>query len=158
MDLDDSEITFKSMNSDLNETSRVALSEELDDTVKWEEDSSKRPPMEEEEEITEDTLVTDNTNIENLVKIKPVPKMTYISSEGTTKDDPIPKEKEERPEKIDLEDTSGRKDKDRKETGKESPLLEEPICDFYLPLMGNPKTTDFSVIRKEITPMGGSVR
>ena len=71
MDLDDSEITFKSINSDLNETSRVALSEELDDTVKWEEDSSKRPPMEEEEEIIEDTLVTDNTNIENLVTRKP---------------------------------------------------------------------------------------
>ena len=74
MDLDDSEITFKSINSDLNESSRVALSEELDDTVKWEEDTSKRPPMEEEEEIIENTLVTDNTNIENLVKIKPVPK------------------------------------------------------------------------------------
>ena len=36
MDLDDSEITFKSINSDINESSRVALSEELDDTVKWE--------------------------------------------------------------------------------------------------------------------------
>ena len=113
--------------------------------------------MEEEEEITEDTLVTDNTNIENLVKIKPVPKMTYISSEGTTKDDPIPKEKEERPERTDFEGTSGRKDKDKKETGRKSPLLEEPICDFYLPLMGNPKATDFPIIRKEITPMGGSV-
>ena len=39
MDLDDSEITFKSINSDINESSRVALSEELDDTVKWEEDT-----------------------------------------------------------------------------------------------------------------------
>ena len=83
--------------------------------------------------------------------------MTYISSEGTTKDDPIPKGKEEKPERTDLEGTSGRKDKDKKETGRESPLLEEPICDFYLPLMGNPKATDFPVIRKEITPMGGSV-
>ena len=39
LDLDDSEITFKSINSDINESSRVALSEELDDTVKWEEDT-----------------------------------------------------------------------------------------------------------------------
>ena len=158
IDLDDSIVTFKSVNSGTNDVSRAALREELDDTVKWEEDSSKRPPMDEEEEITEETLVTDNTNIENLVKIKPVPKMTYISSEGTSKDDPIPKRKEENPERGDPEGTSGRKDKDKEEeTGSKSPLMVEPICDFYLPLMGNPKVTDFPIVRKEITPRGGSV-
>ena len=73
VDLNDSVVTFKSAASRVGDASRAALSEELDDTVKWEEDSSKRPPTE-EEEYTENTLVTDNTNIENLVKIKPLPK------------------------------------------------------------------------------------
>ena len=97
VDLDDSVVTFKSAISETNDASRAALSKELDDTVKWEGDASKRPHMEEEEEdITENTLVTDNTNMEKLVKIKPVPKMTYIYSEGTSKDNPIPKKVEER--------------------------------------------------------------
>ena len=73
VDLNDSVVTFKSAASRVGDASRAALSEELDDTVKWEEDSSKRPPTE-EEEYTVNTLVTDNTNIENLVKIKPPPK------------------------------------------------------------------------------------
>ena len=113
---------------------------------------------EEDEDITEDTLVTDNTNIENLSKIKPVPKMTYISSEGTTKDDPIPKKIAGKPNRTEPEGTSGGKEKEKEEeAGRQSPLLEEPICIFYLPLMGNPKVTDFPIKRKEITPMGGSV-
>ena len=92
VNLDDSEITFKSITSGIYDATRATLNEELDDTVKWEENTSKRPPIEEEEEVTEAILVTDNTNMESLVKIKPVPKMTYVSSEGTSKDDPIPKE------------------------------------------------------------------
>ena len=156
VDLNDSIVTFKSAVSETNEVSRAALSEELDDTAKWEGDTSKRPPMEEEDEdATENTLVTDNTNIEKLVKIKPTPKMTYISSEGTSKDDPIPR-KEEVTNKGETGKTIGRKEKEE-DKEKQPPLQVEPTCDFYLPLMGNPKVTDFPIKRKEITPMGGSV-
>ena len=156
VDLNDSIVTFKSAMSETNEVSRAALSEELDDTVKWEGDTSKRPPMEEEdEEVTENTLVTDNTNIEKLVKIKPIPKMTYISSEGTSKDDPIPR-KEEVTNKEETGKTIERKEKEE-DIKKQPPLQVEPTCDFYLPLMGNPKVTDFPIKRKEVTPMGGSV-
>ena len=157
VDLNDSIVTFKSAVSETNEVSRAALSEELDDTVRWEGDTSKRPPMEEEDEdVTENTLVTDNTNIEKLVKIKPVPKMTYISSEGTSKDDPIKRKEEGVINKMETGKTTGGKDKG-KETEEQPPLQVEPTCDFYLPLMGNPKVADFPTKRKENTPMGGSV-
>ena len=106
VDLNDSEIAFTSAASKVSPKTRAALNDELDDTLRYDEENpGKRLSIEEPEEYEEDTLGAENTVIEKLTKIKPVPRMVYVSSEGTSKDDPIPKkgklpsEKEEKGDK-----------------------------------------------------------
>ena len=107
VDLNDSEITFASAASKVSPRTRAALNDELDDTLKYDEENpGKRLPIEEPEEYDEDTLGAENTVIEKLTKIKPVPQMVYVSSEGTSKDDPIPKKNKIIEEKVEKESGS----------------------------------------------------
>ena len=162
VDLNDSEITFTSAASKVSPKTRAALNDELDDTLRYDEENpGKRLSIEEPEEYEEDTLGAENTVIEKLTKIKPVPRMVYVSSEGTSKDDPIPKkgklpsekeEKEDKPEgkKEDKKASTEKKDGEKDVITK--PIMKDPPFDYYLPLMGNPKLTDFPVIREDLAP------
>ena len=155
VELNDSEITFTSAASKLSPKSRAALNDELDDTLKYDEENpGKRLPIEEPEEYDEDTLGAENTVIEKLTKIKPVPKMVYVSSEGTSKDDPIPKENKTPLRKVEGENEkeSSRKEKDEEKDHIAKGTKKEFPFDYYLPLMGNPKLSDFPVIREELAP------
>ena len=162
VDLNDSEITFTSAASKMSPKTRAALNDELDDTLKYDEENpGKRLPIEEPEEYDEDTLGAENTVIEKLTKIKPVPMMVYVSSEGTSKDDPIPKKGKTPIEKTEKEDGSEGKKNDekpqleKKDGEKDSitkAILKESPFDYYLPIMGNPKLSEFPVIREELAP------
>ena len=161
VDLNDSEVTFASATSKMSPRTRAALNEELDDTLKYEEENpGKRLPIEEPEEYDEDTLKEEGAAIENLTKIKPIPRMVYVSSEGTNKDDPIPKEGKIPAGKGNKVDKSEKNNDDKGTTGDKKvgkdvttkPIMKTPLVDYYLPIMGNPKLTDFPVIREELAP------
>ena len=163
VDLNDSEVTFASATSKVSPRTRAALNEELDDTIRYEEENpGKRLPIEEPEEYEEDTLKEEGPAIENLTKIKPIPRMVYVSSEGTNKDDPIPKEGRIPIGKGDKMDKSEKDDDDKKPTGDKKvgkdvttkSVMKTPPVDYYLPVMGNPKLTDFPVIKEELAPSG----
>ena len=159
VDLNDSEVTFTSAASKMSPKTRAALNDELDDTLRYDEENpGKRLPIEEPEEYDEDTIGAENTVIEKLTKIKPVPMMVYVSSEGTSKDDPIPKEGKTPKEKIDK--SEGRKNDEKSKSEKKDgekdittkAILKESPFDYYLPIMGNPKLSEFPVIREELAP------
>ena len=161
VDLNDSEVTFASATSKMSPRTRAALNEELDDTIRYEEENpGKRLPIEEPEEYEEDTLKEEGTAIENLTKIKPIPRMVYVSSEETNKDDPIPKEGKIPTGKGNKVDKSEKSGDDKEPTGDKKvgkdvttkPIMKTPLVDYYLPIMGNPKLTDFPVIREELAP------
>ena len=87
--------------------------------------------------------------------------MVYVSSEGTSKDDPIPKKNktpiEKAEQKGELEGKKGDKkpSKEEKDEGKDyitKGTKKEYSFDYYIPIMGNPKLSDFPVIREELAP------
>ena len=87
--------------------------------------------------------------------------MVYVSSEGTSKDDPIPKKGKVPLEKEEQGDESeGKKDDKKSQTGKKDgekdvitkAIMKESPFDYYLPIMGNPKLSEFPVIREELAP------
>ena len=131
--LNDSEISFKSIPAVGD--SRADLTEELDDTVVHHE-SGVRPSIIEDD--FEQTIVPEPELTEELNKKKPVPKMTYVSSDGTA--DPS------------LEERSI-----KSMVHLVNELRKVPLNDFYLPLLGNPPVKDCKMVREEITPRGDSI-
>ena len=130
--LDDSEISFKPLPQ--GEETRAEMTEEdLEDTVVFNE-SEKRPQLVEEE--FEQTPKTIAKETEKLNEKKVIPKMTYISSDGTG--DPQPRES----------------------SSKADPYVEiegAPHHHYYVPIKGNPPVSHFKPVREELTPRGDSM-
>ena len=125
--LDDSVISFKSIDSGVDD--RAEMTEEnLEDTIVYK-DPDKRPGLEEVE--FEQTREPEETLIEQLNKKKSVPKMAYVSSDGTESDK-------------------------RKQSVLEE-LRKAPQPTYYLPLKGNPLVSEYKSLREEITPRGDSM-
>ena len=125
--LDDSVISFKSIDSGVDD--RAEMTEEnLEDTIVYK-DPDKRPGLEEVE--FEQTREPEETLTEQLNKKKSVPKMTYVSSDGT--------------------------ESDKKKQSVLEELKKAPQPTYYLPLKGNPLVNEYKSLREEITPRGDSM-
>ena len=122
--LDDSVISFKSIDSGVDD--RAEMTEEnLEDTIVYK-DPDKRPGLEEIE--FEQTREPEETLTEQLNKKKSVPKMTYVSSDGT--------------------------ESDKKKQSVLEELRKAPQPTYYLPLKGNPLVSECKSLREEITSRG----
>ena len=130
--LDDSKISFKPLSQ--GEETRAEMTEEnLEDTVVFSE-SEKRPQLVEEDFEQTSKMAIKET--EKLNEKKVIPKMTYVSSDGTG--DPKPKEG---PSGVDpYEEIEG-----------------APHHYYYVPIKGNPPVSHFKPIREELTPRGDSM-
>ena len=90
------------------------------------------------EEEFEQTVVPEEELTEELNKKKPVPRMTYVSSDGT-----IDPQAEEDPRKTMVH--------------RIAELRKAPIRDYYIPIIGKPAVKDCKMVREEITPRGDSI-
>ena len=75
---------------------------------------------------------------------EPVPKMTYVSSEGTNKDEPVPKKEPQ-------------KDEEERPRYSWEELEKVSVRDFYIPVMGNPRVSSYEILDRVITPIGDSI-
>ena len=141
-ELDDSIVTYKSVTSHMNEDRATFSKEEMEDTVIYEGDE-KRPGFSDPtfKDQKEDPMTGLN---KKLNPKEPVPKMTYVSSEGTNKDEPVPKKEPQ-------------KDEDERPRYSWEELEKVPVRDFYIPVMGNPRVSSYKILDRIITPMGDSI-
>ena len=125
--LDDSVVSFKSIDSGVDDRAEMTK-ENLEDTIVYK-DPDKRPGLEEVE--FEQTREPEETLTEQLNKKKSVPKMTYVSSDGT--------------------------ESDKKKQSVFEELKKDPQPTYYLLLKGNPLVSGYKSLREEITPRGDSI-